>query len=116
MITRSEKFRAKYISILIWDWLIRHPRRHNKLGLFGLEYYKDLIKNEYAGCALCTLYRCDDNNCCPGCPLDTDNMNCLAGLSEYHIWYDPKTVLPRRAQAAQNIFESILNWDIDAEE
>lgn len=104
MITKKEKQIAKKKSLLVWDYLRKHPEIRSKSEL-PINLLK-LLENEIVYCPLCTLFISLRTNC-PNCPL----INCSKNSSPYIKWKIATDDFSTK-KAATTIYNKIKNWRI----
>lgn len=103
---RLTKKKAKELSIEKWEWWVKHPTKDFEDMPLILQ---DKIKNYFAECPLCELYKRDEP--CFKCPLYECNEHCGDIYSYYNLFchIKDKKVLKALAKA---ILEIIKDWKV----
>ena len=117
----EQKQSAKWRALVVWEYLAKHPEIQHKSQL-PPELY-ELIRYDIAHCPLCTLFLCDCDWICAGCPLDRADNNCRSfGKNDWMIWSNneyKESIFPsgysddERRDAATRIMRIIEQWDVN---
>jgi hypothetical protein len=100
---------AKELTIEVWTYLAEHPEIECKWDL--PDHLWDKICDFTAECPLCELFNVFRNDC-PGCPLNTHNVNCYLYGSPFSKWSAAGAGEEEiRARRAQDIVDIVSAWE-----
>ena len=105
-----KKWTAKAISLEVWRYFVEHPEICYKDGLPDGLF--DKIADLWCQCPLCELFRVEEDEECPGCPLSGPGYYCVSEGAPFDRWNEAGTEAARKA-AAEEIVRCIAAWEVE---
>lgn len=105
MLTKKQ---AKEESILLWTYIRDHPdeiRREDDKFIAAENTGLDHVKEYICVCPLCELFWKGNRH--DGCPLNSENHNCMGDGEPYGDWVDYSS-----SENAERVLNKIKDWEV----